>query len=55
MEALGQYSTLETLRSGLRGTAYAKGEEGYDGASGAWNLNANRSPRWWSWPRARRM
>ena len=44
METLGQYSTLETLRSGLRGTAYAKGEEGYDEASRAWNLNANQEP-----------
>jgi len=27
VETLGSYSTLETLRAGLRGTAYAAGED----------------------------
>jgi len=44
VETIGQYSTLEALRSGLRGTAHAKGEDGYDEASRAWNLNANQEP-----------
>ena len=44
METIGQYSTLEALRSGLRGTAHAKGEDRYDEASRAWNLNANQEP-----------
>ncbi len=44
METIGQYSTLEALRSGLRGTAHAKGEDGYDEASRAWNLNAHQEP-----------
>ncbi len=44
METIGRYSTLETLRAGLRGTAYAAGEEGYDEACRAWNLNARQEP-----------
>ena len=44
METIIQGSTLETLRAGLRGTAYAPGEEGYEEASRAWNLNANQRP-----------
>lgn len=44
MEMMIQGSTLEVLRSGLRGTAYAAGEEGYDEASRAWNLNAHQEP-----------
>lgn len=44
MEMMIQGSTLETLRAGLRGTAYAPGEEGYDDASRAWNLAAHQSP-----------
>ncbi|HET7270042.1 MAG TPA: FAD-binding oxidoreductase, partial [Rubrobacter sp.] len=44
METIVQGSTLETLRAGLRGTAYAPGEEGYDEASRAWNLNAHQRP-----------
>jgi len=28
----------------LRGTAYAAGEDGYDEASRAWNLNAHQEP-----------
>jgi FAD/FMN-containing dehydrogenase len=44
METIIQGSTLETLRAGLRGTAYAPGEEGYEEASRAWNLNAHQRP-----------
>ena len=44
METIGRYSTLETLRAGLRGTAYAAGEDGYDEACRAWNLNAHQEP-----------
>ena len=47
METVGNVgigSTLESLRAGLRGTAYAAGEEGYDEASRAWNLNAHQEP-----------
>jgi len=44
VETIGRYSTLETLRAGLRGTAYAAGEEGYDEACRAWNLNARQEP-----------
>jgi hypothetical protein len=32
------------LEAGLRGTAYAAGEDGYDEASRAWNLNASQEP-----------
>ena len=44
METIGLGSTLESLRAGLRGTAYAAGEDGYDEASRAWNLNAHQEP-----------
>jgi hypothetical protein len=44
MEMMIQGSTLEALRAGLRGTAYAAGEEGYDESSRAWNLNAEQRP-----------
>ncbi|MBA2616775.1 MAG: FAD-binding oxidoreductase [Rubrobacter sp.] len=44
METVGIGSTLESLRAGLRGTAYAAGEDGYDEASRAWNLNAHQEP-----------
>ena len=44
METVNQGSTLETLRAGLRGTAHAPGEEGYDEASRAWNLAAHQQP-----------
>ena len=44
METVGLGSTLESLRAGLRGTAFAAGEEGYDEASRAWNLNARQEP-----------
>lgn len=36
---------LEALRAGLRGDAYESGDEGYAGASSAWNLNAHQSPK----------
>jgi hypothetical protein len=45
METIVDRSTLEVLRAGLRGTAYAPGEEGYDEARKAWNLNAHQAPR----------
>jgi hypothetical protein len=38
------HSTLEVLRAGLRGSAYLPGEEGYDDARAAWNLNAHQNP-----------
>jgi UDP-N-acetylenolpyruvoylglucosamine reductase len=44
VETVIQGSTLETLRTGLRGTAHALGEEGYDEASRAWNLAAHQQP-----------
>jgi len=44
METVIQGSTLETLRAGLRGTAHAPGEEGYEEASRAWNLAAHQTP-----------
>jgi FAD/FMN-containing dehydrogenase len=44
VETVIQGSTLETLRAGLRGTAHAPGEEGYDEASRAWNLAAHQQP-----------
>src|SRR5918911_5157993 len=44
METVIQGSTLEALRAGLRGAAYAPGEEGYEEASRAWNLAAHQSP-----------
>ena len=44
METIVDRSTLEVLRAGLRGTAYAPGEEGYDEARKAWNLNAHQHP-----------
>jgi FAD/FMN-containing dehydrogenase len=37
-------STLEAFRAGLRGTAYAPDEEGYDKGRRAYNLNANQHP-----------
>ncbi len=37
-------STLEDFRTSLRGAAYAPGEEGYDEAPAAWNLNADQHP-----------
>ena len=44
MEKVIQGSTLQTLRAGLRGTAHAPGEEGYEEASRAWNLAAHQTP-----------
>jgi FAD binding domain/Berberine and berberine like len=44
MEAAIQGTTLEALRTGLRGNAHAPGEDGYEEASRAWNLNVNQSP-----------
>jgi FAD/FMN-containing dehydrogenase len=44
VETVIQGSTLETLRAGLRGTAHAPGEVGYDEASRAWNLAAHQQP-----------
>ncbi|MGH3145618.1 MAG: FAD-binding oxidoreductase, partial [Rubrobacter sp.] len=44
MDTIIQGSTLEALRAGLRGTAYAQGEDGYDDASRAWNLAAHQEP-----------
>jgi hypothetical protein len=44
METVIQGSTLQTLRAGLRGTAHAPGEEGYEEASRAWNLAAQQTP-----------
>jgi FAD/FMN-containing dehydrogenase len=44
VETVIQDSTLQTLRTGLRGTAHAPGEEGYEEASRAWNLAAYQSP-----------
>ncbi len=44
METIIDRSTLEELRAGLRGPAYAPGEEGYDEARKAWNLNAHQHP-----------
>src|ERR671911_1861115 len=44
METVIQGSTLQTLRAGLRGTAHAPGEEGYEEASRAWNLAAHQAP-----------
>src|ERR671916_176263 len=44
METIIDGSTLEAFRAGLRGTAYAPGEEGYDEARKAWNLNAHQHP-----------
>jgi FAD/FMN-containing dehydrogenase len=35
---------LEELRTQLRGAVYVPGDEGYDGARAAWNLNAHQHP-----------
>lgn len=35
---------LEELRTQLRGDVYVPGDEGYDGARAAWNLNAHQHP-----------
>ena len=35
---------VEGLRAGLKGAAYVPGDEGYDEARAAWNLNAHQHP-----------
>ncbi|WP_166395244.1 FAD-binding oxidoreductase [Rubrobacter marinus] len=37
-------TALGAFRAGLRGEAYAPGEEGYDGARSAWNLAVHQEP-----------
>src|SRR3712207_9537287 len=44
METIIDDSALEAFRAGLRGAAYAPGDEGYDEARSAWNLNAHQHP-----------
>ena len=54
METIIGDSALEAFRAGLRGAAYAPGDEGYDEARSAWNLNATSTRRSCSWLRMRR-
>jgi FAD/FMN-containing dehydrogenase len=35
---------IESFRDRLRGDAFAPGDEGYDGARAAWNLDAHQYP-----------
>jgi hypothetical protein len=44
MDTVIDGSTLDAFRAGLRGAAYAPGEEGYDEVRKAWNLNAHQHP-----------
>ncbi|MBA3794947.1 MAG: FAD-binding oxidoreductase [Rubrobacter sp.] len=44
MEKTISGSALEVLKGGLKGDAYAPGDEGYDEACAAWNLNAHQHP-----------
>jgi len=44
VETIIDGSVLEGFRAALRGDAYAPGEEGYEEARAAWNLNAHQSP-----------
>jgi hypothetical protein len=44
VETIIDRSMLEELRAGLRGVGYVPGEEGYDEARKAWNLNAHQHP-----------
>lgn len=44
MEMMISGSELEALRAGLKGAAYAPGDEGYDEARGAWNLSVEQRP-----------
>ncbi len=44
METIIDRSVLEEFRAGLRGTAHAPGEEGYDEGRQAFNLNAHQHP-----------
>ncbi|MDP8947695.1 MAG: hypothetical protein M3N09_06290 [Actinomycetota bacterium] len=45
-------SVLDALRGGLRGAAYAPGEEGYEEGRRAFNLNAHQHPALVVWPLA---
>lgn len=40
METTMDNRKIEAFRGGLKGDAYAPGDEGYGAASAAWNLNA---------------
>jgi FAD/FMN-containing dehydrogenase len=44
VETIIDRSVLEVFRAGLRGTAYAPEEEGYDEGRQAFNLNAHQHP-----------
>ena len=44
METIKSTSHLQALRAGVKGAVYAPGEEGYDEARAAWNLNAGQRP-----------
>jgi len=44
VETIIARSTFEELRASLRGAAHIPGEEGYDEARKAWNLNAHQHP-----------
>jgi hypothetical protein len=44
VETIIDSSALEAFRGGLRGTAYAPGEEGYDEGRQAFNLDAHQHP-----------
>ncbi len=44
VETIIDRSVLEEFRAGLRGTAYAPDEEGYDEGRQAFNLNAHQHP-----------
>ena len=44
MQTIIDRSVLEELRRGLRGIAYAPGEDGYDEGRQAFNLNAHQHP-----------
>src|SRR4028118_2238562 len=44
MEMTISASALEALKDRLKGAAYPPGDEGYDGARAAWNLNAHQQP-----------
>jgi FAD/FMN-containing dehydrogenase len=44
METIKSTAHLQALRAGLKGAVYAPGDEGYDEARGAWNLNAEQRP-----------
>ena len=44
VETKVQGPALEDFRFGLKGEVYVPGDEGYDGARAAWNLNAHQHP-----------